>query len=261
MKKTAILIFALIFIGCAKPQFNTVPLENQAANFVGLRHCLTETTNSGRYYNHPQNFSPSDIRFELDRLILRQFKWGKLGLKNKWVPRPVFPDDIKDQLASDLVLAFQKAAPSGTIQFNTPGRMGGKTSGEVYIEENRMIWVFKKVDGHLCTGKDKFWLDDKDWSIEELEGLKVFKDEKKKIVTVTRDLSITQKELKKLEREEETYSEKENPSVVQTPEEVSTVQDLEKKLETLKQWKEKGLISEKEYLREKELVLEKLQAL
>ena len=201
--------------------------------------------------------------------------------------KPIFAEASRETFMPALVSAFKEATRSDRIAFNVPGREGRPTTGEVYLKNNQLVWVFEAVDGFPYTGRDKFYIDGEQWIIEEKAGLVVKENEKKRIVEVVRDLSI--KPEVTAEIAEERVSEPPEEAVWTTvgeaaavppaplPEEaVSTtveeaavppgaispgVDKLEKKLHTLKDWKDKGLITDEDFEKEKANILQQLQQL
>ena len=153
-------------------------------------------------YGHPRDFTTSEVGSELDLLILRKFQWGKYGMGNKWVQKPVFPGASRDKLIPALVSAFKEATRSDRIAFSIPGRQDRQTTGEVFIKENQLVWIFEAIDGFPFTGKDKFWLDGEQWTIEEKTGLVVKEYKDDRIIKVIRDMSIRAEVIPREQQEE-----------------------------------------------------------
>jgi hypothetical protein len=197
----------------------------------------------------------------LDLLIVRQYEWGKFGEKSKWPPRPAFPHDVYDQLVPALVTAFKDASRSDRIVFDVPGKGDASTRGYVYIKDNELIWIFETMDGMPYVGRDPFKLDGKDWTIEEKTGMTVRKDQRNKIVKVKRDLATAPEVVPEVARQ---VAPSPGPATSAVPREAPDeglsrgMDQLDKKLETLKEWKDEGLITDEEYAREKARIIEKL---
>ena len=104
--------------------------------------------------------------------------------------------------------------------------------------------------------------DGEDWTIEKKEGLTVKKKKEAKIIKVIRDLSVKPDTTAEITEEEP--SEPSQEKFREMKEEgvpITGLKGLEQKLQTLKKWKENGLISEEEYKKEKDRILEQLQQL
>lgn len=236
------LVILLIVIGCGSTKVLTVPLSSVSDEGIKLHRSVSaEEVAVNKGYNHPHDFSRETLRNETDLLVVRKFEWGKYGMDNRWVARPVFPRVAAERLIPVLVIAFKEASMSDKILFNVPGRKGLPTKGEVSLKDNKLVWIFKEIDGFTFLGKDPFMLDGKDWTIEEKPGLTVKKKKDARAVKVIRNLSI------KPEIKEEALS--------------PDLNGLERKLNTLKKWKDSGLISNDDYEKEKDLILQQLQKL
>lgn len=258
-------ISILMLAGCASsPEVATVELSGVGEKGVIKLHRSLNPENQpvNMDYEHPHDFTVSEIGSEIDLLALRRFKWGKYGMGNKWVKKPLFPGASKDKLISALVSAFKEATGSDRIAFNISGRRDRPTTGEVYLKDNQLVWIFETVDGHPYTGKDRYWLDDQDWTIEERTGLTVREYKDNQIVKVIREMTIKPLKIAEEEAEEQEEEIEERPEPAKRERVVSPgLKDLEKKLETLKRWKDKDLISDEDYQKEKEYILQQLQKL
>jgi hypothetical protein len=249
------LVILLIVIGCGSTKVLTVPLSNVSDECVKLHRSVNaEGVAIDMGYNHPHDFSRETLRNETDLLVVRKFEWGKYGMDNRWVAGSVFPMVAAEKLIPVLVIAFKEASISDKILFNIQGRKGLPTQGEVYLKDNKLFWIFKEIDGVTFLGKDPFMLDGKDWTIEEKPGLTVKKKKDAGAVKVIRDLSI----------KPEITTEITEDRLSQPPRKEALSPDLEgleKKLNTLKKWKDSGLISNDDYEKEKDLILQQLQEL
>ena len=260
-------VLMLLLAGCASsPSVTTVALQGiEDKGLVKLHRMLNADGQPVNMdYTHPHSFTISEIGFELDFLRLRKFQWGKFGMGNKWVEKPIFQETSREKLIPALVSAFQEATRSDRIAFNVPGRKGQLTTGNVYFKDNQLVWVFEAIDGFPFTGKDKFWLDGEQWTIEEKTGLVVKEHMKKRIIEVVRDLSVEPEVTPEVARERVSEPVEAVPSGVREVSEETVsygVDQLEKKLETLKKWKDRGLITDEDYAKEKTRVLEQLQDL
>lgn len=259
-------ILMLMLAGCASsPGVTTVALHGIEDKGLVKLHRSLSAGGGGRPvnmdYGHPHDFTASEIDFELGLLSLKKFQWGKFGMGNKWVEKPIFPETSRERLIPALVSAFKEATRSDRIAFNIPGRDGRPTTGEVYLKDNQLIWMFEAIDGFPFTGKDKFWLDGEQWTIKEKTGLVVKEHKDKRVIEVVRDLSV--KAEVTAEMAEERLSEPSEEISGEIKEEGVSLglKGLEEKLQTLKKWKENGLISEEEYKKEKDRILEQLQQL
>ena len=250
------LVILLIVIGCGSTKVLTVPLANVSNEGVKLHRSVSaEGVAIDMGYNHPYDFSHETLRNETDLLVVRKFEWGKYGMDNRWVARPVFPRITAEKLIPVLVIAFKEASISDKILFNIPGRKGLSTLGEVYLKDNELVWIFKEIDGVTFLGKDPFMLDGKDWTIEEKPGLTVKKKKDAGAVKVIRDLSVKPEITAEITGER--LSQPPTKEEALSPD----LDGLEKKLNTLKKWKDSSLISNDDYEKEKDLILQQLQEL
>jgi hypothetical protein len=277
------LVTLLMVTGCSRLfpnrslRVRTVPVANVPDEIVKFERSFNaDGVPANMDYDQPHQFTPSEMGLELDVLTLRKFEWGKFGFKNKWVQKPVFAETAREQLVAALVSAFKEATGADRIAFKVPGRKGRETTGEVYIKENELVWIFKAIDGFPFTGKDKYWLDGEQWSIEEKDGLVVKEYKDKQILKVVRDLSVASEVTAAAaavveERPPqpptaappEALSREVKEPVVAPPAEVISpgLDELEKKLQTLKKWQESGLITDEDYKSEKAQILQQLQQL
>jgi len=276
------LVTILMVMGCSRlfpkrsPEVRTVPVPDVSDEVVKLeRRFSKDGVAVNMAYEHPRDFAPSEMGLELDVLTLRKFEWGKYGFKNKWVQKPVFAETAREQLVAALVSAFREATGADTIAFKVPGRKGRETTGEVYIKDNKLVWIFEAIDGFPFTGKDKYWLDGEQWGIEEKDGVVVKEYKDKQTLKVVRDLSVAPEVTTAAAVEErpsqppaaappEALSrEVREPVVPPPPAEVVSpgLDELEKKLQTLKKWQESGLITDEDYQKQKSQILEQLQQL
>lgn len=250
-------ISILMLAGCASsPKITAIDISGVGdKGMVKLHRSLSpENQPVNMDYGHPHDFASHEIGAELDLLVLRKFKWGKYGLDNKWIGRPVFPALSREKLIAALASAFNEATRSDRIAFNVSARKNQLTTGEVFInKENQLVWIFETIDGFPCTGKDRYWLDDADWTIEEKTGLTVKEYKNDQIVKVIRDLSIGVEDIVHEEEEE-------RAGQARTEKAISPgLKGLEEKLQSLKRWKEDGLIDEKDYQKKKDELLQQLQ--
>jgi hypothetical protein len=271
MKTKLLLFFCLVIVftvtGCRSrsPKVVTVPLPDVSGDAVKLQRSLSATgVPVNMDFDHPHDFSQQEMRNEIGLLVVRQYEWGKFGEKSKWIPGPVFPEAAQDQLVAAFVTAFKEASRSDRVIFDVPGKDGLSTRGRVYVEKGKLIWIFETVDGISHVGRDPFKLDGKDWTIEEKAGMDVTRDQRNKIVKVERDLAKKPPEPAEVARE--TVYRPAEPAAAaprEAPEEAvsSSMDRLDKKLETLKEWKDEGLITDEEYAKEKARIIEELHGL
>lgn len=278
------LVPVVMVMGCSRlfpkrsSEVRSVPVPEVSDKVVRLERSFSADGGAvNMTYEHPRDFTSAEMGRELDVLTLRKFQWGKFGMGNKWIPSPVFAETAKGKLIPGLVSAFKEATGADRIAFNVPGRKGGNTTGEVYLDDNHLVWVFEAIDGFAFTGKDKFWLDGEQWGIEEKPGVTVKEYKDKGIVKVVRDLSVAPPEATAAVVEErppppqapgaapaQALPREVRESVVAAPpaEVISPgLEELEKKLETLRKWQESGLITDEDYEKQKAQILEQLQQL
>lgn len=187
------LLITLMVTGCAShsPQVLTVPLPSAADKIVQLlRRVSVEGVPVNMEYNHPHDFGGATIKNELGLLVVRKFDSSKFGIGSKWLSRPVFPKAGAERLIPALVIAFKEASRSDTILFDIPGRGGQSTSGEVYLKDDKLVWIFKEIDGVAFLGTDPLMPEGKHWTIEEKPGLIVKENNNARFVKVIHDLSV-----------------------------------------------------------------------
>jgi len=260
------------------PEVRPVPLAQVPDEFVELERSFGadgEAVNMG--YDHPREFSEHTMGDEVAALVVRRHKWGKYGMGSEWVSKPAFTTAAAEKLVPALVTAFKEASPSDKILFHVPGQTGQPTSGEVYLQDNELVWIFKEIDGRTYLGKDIFTLDSEDWRIEEKAGMTVRKNKSAQVMKVVRDLRVAPEVTTTAAVAEAqppkppaaappapVYREVREPVVAAPPsaEVISPgLDELEKKLETLKKWQESGLITDEDYEKQKAQILEQLQQL
>ncbi len=284
MKKTGLYLivllagFCLTGCGAARHQIKTVDVSAVGDNtLVKLhRHINADGQDAPAGYAHPHSFSLPDMTKELDALTVRRFQWGEYGLGSKWAAAPLFNAADRQQLAPALVAAFEQATPADRVAFTLTGKTGAPTTGEMFIKDNRLIWLLNTIDGMDARGKDRYWLDDRQWTIEKKDGLHVIPNEKNGQIKVVRDMTVAvtppvaQTTYQGTPQTPATPAPVNQgtllppshpaPAVQQAP---PTVQDpsfeLENKLRLLKKWREQGLINQTDYDKEKAMILEKLR--
>lgn len=91
--------------------------------------------------------------------------------------------------------------------------------------------------------------------------MSVRNNEQTQTVRVERDLGVTPADIEPQVAREKAPEPAPEPK--QVPEEAvsSSMDQLDKKLETLKEWKDEGLITDEEYAKEKTRIIEKLHGL
>jgi len=274
------LLTILMVMGCSRlfpdrsPKVRTVPVPKVADEVVKLeRRFSADGVAVNMDYDHPHEFSEQTIRDEMGLLVVRQYKAGKEKGTNKWVSEPAFTTAATERLAPALVIAFKEASRSDKIFFNVPGRTSQPTSGEVYLQDDELVWIFKEIDGRTFLGKDIFTLDSEDWRIEEKAGMSVRKNSNARVMKVVRDLSVQPQVTAAVAGEQPPRPEprealsREATEAIVTPGAATGnvvspgLDDLEKKLHTLKKWKDTGLITDEDYAKEKAHILQQLQQL
>ncbi len=254
---TCLVVFASA--GCSMtPKVATLDLQAPGAQrIVQLRRNLNAQNRAESMgYEHPHAFSAIEMAREVDLLVLRKFRWGKYGLDSRWIAMPVFLDESREKLIPALVAGFREATSSDRIAFSVAGRHGRPTAGEVYLAENSLVWILATVDGIPYTGKDRYWMDSEQWTIEDKPGLIVREDKVSQTMKVIHDLAAEVEETSAEPQKEQTGQALKTDSGEKTT--PSGPKSLEEKLETLKRWKDSGLIGEEEYKREKERILKQL---
>lgn len=259
------LLMASAVIGCrsGSPKVVTVPVADAADGIVKLqRNVNSSGVPVNMDYQHPHEFDEETLRNELDMLVAMEHKWGKYGVGSKWAGKPTFSPADKEKLIPALAAAFKSASRSDMIVINAPGRGGRQTRADVFLKDGNMVWLFHEIDGIPFLGELPYRLDSKDWRIEEKSGMIVRNDERTQTVRVERDLAIEPQYTTEVARE--TVSEPAEPAAPrEAPEEAvsSSMDQLDEKLETLKEWKDEGLITDEEYSKEKTRIIEKLHDL
>jgi len=212
-------------------------------------------------YEHPHEFTEEAMRSEIALLEVMKHKWGKHGMGSNWAGTPVFTEAATEQLVPALVAAFGKASRSDKLVFEVPGRGGKQTRGETYLKNGKLVWIFQEIDGMTYLGQMSYRLDSEDWRIEEKAGMSVRNIEQTQTVKVERDLGVSPTDIEPAVAREK--APEPGSETKQVPEEAvsSTMDQLDKKLETLKEWKDEGLITDEEYAKEKTRIIEELRGL
>jgi hypothetical protein len=269
------LLTILMVMGCSRlfpdrsPKVRTVPVPKVADEVVKLeRRFSADGVAVNMDYDHPHEFSEQTIRDEMGLLVVRQYKAGKEKGTNKWVSEPAFTTAATERLAPALVIAFKEASRSDKIFFNVPGRTSQPTSGEVYLQDDELVWIFKEIDGRTFLGQDPFTLDGGDWTIEEKPYLSVRNNKNARVIKVVRDLREKSEPLaeateKRPSQLPEALSMEAKEAVVTPGEAISPGPDKlrEEKLHALKKWKDTGLITDGDYEKEKAKILQPPQQL
>ena len=271
------LVTILMVTGCSRlfpkrmPKVRTLALREVSDEGVKLaRRFSADGVAVNMDYDHPHEFSEETIRNEIDSLVVRQYTGDKSPGTNQWVREPAFTSAGEERLASALVVAFKEASRSDKILFSLPGRTGQPTLGEVYLQDDKLVWIFKEIDGRTFLGPDPFTLDGGDWTIEERPGLSVQNKKHVGVIKVVHHLrggepetvaEITEKRLlqplkapSKGAREETAVTAGE----VMSP---SPDERRQGKLHALKKWQEAGLITDEDYEKEKAKILQQGQQL
>jgi hypothetical protein len=257
------LFIAVMVIGCRSrsPKVVTVTLTD-VPDIVKLHRTMSATgVPVNMDYQHPREFTEETIRSEVGLLEVMKHKWGKHGMGSNWAGTPVFTQATTEQLVPALVAAFGKASRSDRLVFEVPGRGEKPTRGETYLKDGKLVWVFQEIDGMTYLGEMPYRLDSEDWRIEEKAGMSVRNNEQTQTVRVERDLGVTPADIEPQVAREKAPEPAPEPK--QVPEEAvsSSMDQLDKKLETLKEWKDEGLITDEEYAKEKTRIIEKLHGL
>jgi hypothetical protein len=272
------LVTLLMVTGCGwlfpkrSPKVRTVPLAKVSDDVVKLERSFSaDGVAVNMDYDHPHEFSEQTMQDEVGLLVVRRHKWGKYGVGSEWVSKPAFTAAATARLVPALVTAFKEASRSDKILFNVPGQTGQPTFGEVYLQDDKLVWIFKEIDGRTFLGKDIFTLDGEDWRIEEKTGMTVRKNKNAQVMKVVRDLSVAPDVTTAAVVEERPSQpapqapalSREVEEAVVTPGEVISpgLDELEEKLQTLKKWKDTGLITDEDYEKEKAQILKQLQQL
>jgi hypothetical protein len=263
------LVTILMVMGCSRlfpdrsPKVRTVPVPKVSDEVVKLeRRFSADGVAVNMDYDHPHEFSEQTIRDELGSLVVRQYKAGKDDATNKWVSEPAFTTAATERLAPALVIAFKEASRSDKILFNVPGRTGQATFGEVYLQDDELVWIFKEIDGRTFLGQDPFTLDGGDWTIEEKPYLSVRNNKNTGVIKVVHHLGEKPAPLAEITKGRpsqlpEALSMEAKEAVVTPGEAISAGSDKlrEEKLHALKKWKDAGLITDEDYEKEKAQIL------
>jgi len=267
------LLTILMVTGCSRlfpkrsPKVRTIPVPKVSDEGVKLeRRFSVNGVAVNMDYDHPHEFSEETIRNEMGSLVVRQYTADKDEGTNKWVREPAFTKAATDRLVPALVVAFKEACRSDKILFSLPGRTGQPTLGEVYLQDDKLVWIFKEIDGRTFLGPDPFTLDGGDWTIEEKPGLSVQNKKHAGVIKVVHHLKgepetvagITEKRPSPLP---EALSKGAREAMVTPGEVMSPGLDKlrEEKLHALKKWKEAGLITDEDYETEKAQILQQVQ--
>jgi hypothetical protein len=239
---TGLLLTLFCLAGCTAGQKLSIAPVSGAGDEVIVRLESRLDKNGGQIangYSHPYRFSVEEMALEIDSLVMNDYEMGKWNKKSSWEQKSVFIQKTADELATKLTTTLAGAGQSEAIVFVVPGRRGTQTQGELFIKDNLLTWQFYKVDSMPFTGSDKFWMDSDDWRIQEAPQFTIYVDKSME----------DQQWRNKLLQSDATVA----------PPQLNKFQSMEEKLETLKRWSDKGLISEEEYRKEKESILDQLQ--
>ena len=270
------LLTILMVTGCSRlfpkrsPRVRPVPLAQVPDEVVKLeRRFSADGVAVNMDYDHPHEFSEETIRNEVGLLVVRRHQRGKYGVGSEWVSEPAFTAAATDRLVPALVIAFTEASRSDKILFSVPGRTGRPTFGEVYLQDDKLVWIFKEIDGRTFLGPDPFTLDGGDWRIEEKPGLSVQNKKHAGVIKVVHHLSGEPETLAEITEKRPSplpgaLSMERREAVVKTGGGVippGSDKLREEKLHALKRWKEAGLITDEDYEKEKAHILQQLQQL
>lgn len=282
---TGLLLVLLCLAGCmAQKKVSTTPVSGPGDEIsVQLESQLDKQgvqMESG--YSHPYAFSMEKMALEVDSLVMKQFDMGKWNRKSSWEHKPLFTRPTAEVLPERLITAFARAGSAEAVAFTVPGRNNTLTSGKIFVKDNTLTWLLYKVDGMPFTGSDKFWMDSDDWRIEDAPQFTFYEDKENRILKVVRNLQVDKGGMDRQSvedrkwRNEHYYQEsagqqeyrpeppprqvrREAPAPAAAPPRLDKFQSMEEKLEVLKNWSDKGIISEEEYGKEKEKILNQLQ--
>jgi hypothetical protein len=264
------LVTILMVMGCGwlfpkrSPKVRTIPVPKVSDEGVKLeRRFSVNGVAVNMDYDHPHEFGEETIRNEMGSLVVRQYTGDKDEGTNKWVREPAFTKAATERLAPALVVAFKEACRSDKILFSLPGRTGQPTLGEVYLQDGKLVWIFKEIDGRTFLGPDPFTLDGGDWTIEEKPGLSVQNKKHAGVIKVVHHLKGQPEAVAEI-TDERLLQPLAAPSkgtreAAVTPGEVISPgpdQLREEKLHALKKWKEAGLITDEDYEKEKAQILQ-----
>jgi hypothetical protein len=267
------LVTLLMVTGCSRlfpkrsPKVRTIPVREVSDGAVKLeRRFSVSGVAVNMDYDHPHEFSEQTIRDEMASLVVRQYTADKDDGTNKWVREPAFIKPATDRLVPALVVAFKAASRSDKILFSVSGRTGQPTLGEVYLQDDKLVWIFKEIDGRTFLGPDPFTLDGGDWTIEEKAGMTVRKNKNARVMKVVHHLSGEPETLAEITAERllqppGALSMERREAVVETGGGVvppGSDKLREEKLHALKRWKEAGLITDEDYEKEKAQILKQL---
>lgn len=135
-----ILIGSLILagVGCSDPMFTTRPVQDEPSLFVGLAR--DNDLGELAHHNHPKEWSDTDLRTILTRLLIQKQGGIMDPLKE---PRAVFsPDDIA-LLTPALREGFKVARPSDWVVFalwssSQESQALEVTSGGMFLQDQRL---------------------------------------------------------------------------------------------------------------------------
>lgn len=269
------LVTILMVMGCSwlfpkrSPKVRTISVPKVSDEGVKLeRRFSVNGVAVNMDYDHPHEFSDQTMRHEMGLLVVRRHERDKSGMGSEWVSEPAFTKAATERLVPALVIAFKEACRSDKILFHVPGQNGQPTFGEVYLQDDNLVWIFKEIDGRTFLGQDPFTLDGGDWTIEERPGLSVQNKKNAGVIKVVRHLRGQPETVAEISEERpsplpEALSKGAREAVV-TPSEVTSPGSdklREEKLHALKKWKEAGLITDEDYETEKAQILQQLQQL
>ena len=269
------LLTILVVTGCGwlfpkrSPKVRTVSLAKVSDGVVKLeRRFSADGVAVNMDYDHPHEFSEQTMGDEVGLLVVREHRGGKSGVDSQWVSEPAFNKAAAERLVPALVIAFKEASRSDKILFSVPGRTGQPTFGEVYLQDDKLAWIFKEIDGRTFLGPDPFTLDGGDWTIEEKPGLSVQNKKHAGVIKVVHHLKGEPEIVAEITDEQllqplEALSKEPRDAAVTPREVISPGSDKlrEEKLHALKKWKEAGLITDEDYETEKAQILQQLQQL
>lgn len=269
------LVTILMVMGCSwlfpkrSPKVRTISVPKVSDEGVKLeRRFSVNGVAVNMDYDHPHEFSDQTMRHEMGLLVVRRHERDKSGMGSEWVSEPAFTKAATERLVPALVIAFKEACRSDKILFHVPGQNGQPTFGEVYLQDDNLVWIFKEIDGRTFLGQDPFTLDGGDWTIEERPGLSVQNKKNAGVIKVVRHLRGQPETVAEISEERpsplpEALSKGAREAVV-TPSEVTSPGSdklREEKLHALKKWKEAGLITDEDYETEKAQILQQVQQL
>jgi len=269
------LVTVLVVTGCSwlfpkrSPHVRTVSLAKVSDGVVKLeRRFSVDGVAVNMDYDHPHEFSEKTMRDEMGSLVVRQYRGDKEDGTKKWVREAAFTEAATERLVPALIIAFKEASRSDKLLFSVPGRTGQSTLGEVYLQDDNLVWIFKEIDGRTFLGADPFTLDGGDWMIEEKPGLSVQNKKHAGVIKVVHHLKGQPEAVAEITEEGllqplEGLSMGAGEAAVTPGEVMSSGSDKlrEDKLHALKKWKEAGLITDEDYEKEKTRILQQGQQL